>query len=85
MVTECVSMFLVNQCIVDVLFLPLNTTIIHPFIVIVLGTIELDLHKTNVLVSISFGWLDLFNYRRGKYQCFKEKYEKRRLSSYCID
>ena len=75
MVTECVSIFLVNQCIVDVLFLPLNTTIIHPFFVMVLGTIQLDLHKINVLVSMSFGLLDLFNSRRGKYQLFKEKYE----------
>ena len=48
---------------------------IQPFFVMVLGTIKLDLHKTNVLVSISFGLLDLFDYRRGKYQLFEEKYE----------
>ena len=37
----------------------------------VLGTIKLDLHKTNVLVSISFRLLDLFDYRRGKYQLLR--------------
>ena len=47
----------------------------HSFFVMVLGMINLDLHETNVLLSISFGLLDLFDYRRGKYQLFEEKYE----------
>ena len=41
------------------------------FFVMVLGTTKLDLHKTNVLVSISFGLLDLFDYRREKYQLLR--------------
>ena len=45
------------------------------FLVIVSGMIELGLHETNVLLSISFVLLDLFDYRRGKYQLFEEKYE----------
>ena len=56
---------------VDVLFLPLNTTIIHLFIVMLLKTIKFDLHKKNVLVSISFICIDLFNCRRRKEQYFK--------------
>ena len=63
-VTDCVTLFLVNWCISFVLFLSLKTTIMHSFSLMVSEMIELICTRQTVLLLISFGLINLFDYRR---------------------